>query len=228
MLFFPSRSTIPRSILIAIGMAASASAAPAYAGGITSPAGLTDAIDWSQLENGGDGTPLPSPQTVSSADGVVVTVSSAGGRLTPVVQGDFWKGNFTPGEAILWDGDFGPDITLTFTAPVDAAGATIQATFLGAFTAQVTVNGTETFTENGDSTRANDGSAIFIGWSGGPITTLEFELTSAQALPSDFAIGMVALSSSAPEPSTWAMMMLGFAGLGFAGLRTRKSAILVA
>jgi hypothetical protein len=29
-----------------------------------------------------------------------------------------------------------------------------------------------------------------------------------------------------PEPSTWAMMMLGFAGLGFAGYRkSRKAAI---
>jgi PEP-CTERM motif-containing protein len=26
-----------------------------------------------------------------------------------------------------------------------------------------------------------------------------------------------------PEPSTWAMMLLGFAGLGFAGYRKAKS-----
>jgi phospholipase/lecithinase/hemolysin len=26
----------------------------------------------------------------------------------------------------------------------------------------------------------------------------------------------------APEPSTWAMMLLGFAGLGFAGWRARR------
>jgi hypothetical protein len=26
-----------------------------------------------------------------------------------------------------------------------------------------------------------------------------------------------------PEPSTWAMMLLGFAGLGFAGYRARKA-----
>jgi hypothetical protein len=29
-------------------------------------------------------------------------------------------------------------------------------------------------------------------------------------------------SSAIPEPSTWAMMLLGFAGLGFAGYRARK------
>jgi hypothetical protein len=42
-------------------------------------------------------------------------------------------------------------------------------------------------------------------------------------------IDSVSLNSSVPEPSTWAMMLLGFAGLGYAGLRRRRqSAISVA
>jgi hypothetical protein len=32
----------------------------------------------------------------------------------------------------------------------------------------------------------------------------------------------VALTVGVPEPSTWAMMLLGFAGLGFAGYRTSR------
>jgi hypothetical protein len=32
------------------------------------------------------------------------------------------------------------------------------------------------------------------------------------------------LEFAAPEPSTWALMMLGFAGLGFAGYRHAKAA----
>jgi PEP-CTERM motif len=31
-----------------------------------------------------------------------------------------------------------------------------------------------------------------------------------------------------PEPSTWAMMLLGFAGLGYAGFRRRRAAISIA
>jgi PEP-CTERM motif len=37
------------------------------------------------------------------------------------------------------------------------------------------------------------------------------------------------ISSVVPEPATWAMMLLGFAGLGFAGYRTsRRSASIAA
>jgi PEP-CTERM motif len=36
------------------------------------------------------------------------------------------------------------------------------------------------------------------------------------------------VSLNVPEPSTWAMMLLGFAGLGYAGLRRRRNAISVA
>ena len=40
---------------------------------------------------------------------------------------------------------------------------------------------------------------------------------------------LVGAPTPAPEPSTWAMMLLGFAGLGFAGYRaSRKSAALAA
>ena len=40
---------------------------------------------------------------------------------------------------------------------------------------------------------------------------------------------MGGLSVSTPEPSTWAMMVLGFAGLGFAGYRSsRKTSVIAA
>jgi phospholipase/lecithinase/hemolysin len=37
-------------------------------------------------------------------------------------------------------------------------------------------------------------------------------------LAADLAYALVA-----PEPSTWAMMLIGFAGLGYFGLRSRRA-----
>ena len=36
------------------------------------------------------------------------------------------------------------------------------------------------------------------------------------------------VTSVVPEPSTWAMMLLGFAGLGYAGFRSRKTSVSIA
>ncbi len=96
-----------------------------------------------------------------------MTVTSVGASLTPNQQNSGWSGNFAPGTALLWTASAGPDITLTFAQPVYGAGAQIQADYFGAFTAEVIVNGTQHFTETGNSTSAGDNSAIFIGWSGG-------------------------------------------------------------
>ena len=41
-------------------------------------------------------------------------------------------------------------------------------------------------------------------------------------------MNFIAESGVVPESSTWAMMLLGFAGLGYAGYRARRSAVLIA
>jgi hypothetical protein len=52
---------------------------------------------------------------------------------------------------------------------------------------------------------------------------------SASGGPPFSLLDGVSLSSSVPEPSTWAMILVGFAGLGYAGLRNRRrSAISIA
>jgi hypothetical protein len=83
------------------------------------------------------------------------------------------------------------------------------------------VNGTDTFSVSGDSTSAEDGTAPFIGWSGGPIKTIEFELTAAGGPgdTNDFALGTVSLGATVPEPSIRAMVLVGFAGLRLIGSR---------
>jgi hypothetical protein len=38
----------------------------------------------------------------------------------------------------------------------------------------------------------------------------------------------VSLTTGVPEPSTWAMMILGFVGLGYASLRSRRTPVSIA
>jgi hypothetical protein len=53
------------------------------------------------------------------------------------------------------------------------------------------------------------------------ISELDINLVSSTPDGATFAVDNVVLSSASviPEPSTWAMMLLGFAGLGFIGYR---------
>ena len=48
-------------------------------------------------------------------------------------------------------------------------------------------------------------------------------LPNGLTFTSDSGVFLAGLSSGVPEPSTWAMMVIGFAGLGFAGCRRRKA-----
>jgi hypothetical protein len=48
--------------------------------------------------------------------------------------------------------------------------------------------------------------------------------TTLYSAPDDVSIRGVAFAPAAPEPSTWAMMLIGFAGLGFAGFRASRRA----
>jgi hypothetical protein len=73
---------------------------------------------------------------------------------------------------------------------------------------------------------ATNGDTEFLGFlSSAPFNTITLVTpaqTGAQAgwVVADFAYGNA--TSAVPEPSSWAMMLLGFAGLGFAGNRARR------
>jgi hypothetical protein len=72
----------------------------------------------------------------------------------------------------------------------------------------------------GDQFSANDNQWFNISDTAGPIV---FFTASSTINAFEFDMG-----SSVPEPSTWAMMMLGFVGLGYAAFRRAKARALAA
>jgi hypothetical protein len=73
-----------------------------------------------------------------------------------------------------------------------------------------------------------DGTVVDMysnGGSGGPIYGAAVLLAGSAS--ADYTSGG-GLMLNAPEPSTWAMMVLGFAGLGFAGYRSQRKSLAAA
>jgi hypothetical protein len=68
-------------------------------------------------------------------------------------------------------------------------------------------------------------NALYLDYDTNADGVFSSRLTSGGNLPGGLVTGFVA---AVPEPSTWAMMVLGFAGVGFMSYRRRKSKMLAA
>jgi hypothetical protein len=113
----------------------------------------------------------------------------------------------------------GGNATLTFTTPTSELSFLWGSPDTFNMLSIVTSTGTVTFTPaqagvtppNGDQQFAE--YVDFVGTAGTVIDSVTFESTSNAFEVSNFAV------SGVPEASTWAMMVLGFLGLGFLGYR---------
>ena len=122
------------------------------------------------------------------------------------------------------------DITLTGGGTFTSASLLVGSGF-GGGSPQLDyklLNGT-TVVSSGDwgSVPSYGGGLITASFSGGPFTEIQIQgpLSSTIFSPTNFealALGSITLFSAVPEPSTWAMMILGFFGVGFMAYR-RKS-----
>ena len=95
--------------------------------------------------------------------------------------------------------------TITFGGP---GGASY--TYTGSLLATLT-----TAIDNGDQ-QSGSSNGLFDFSFAAPVTSVTF--TSSQN-----SLEVASVSSAVPEPSTWAMMLLGFAGLGYAAYRKTKT-----
>jgi PEP-CTERM motif len=72
-----------------------------------------------------------------------------------------------------------------------------------------------------------DGSAGPFSAATGPFTSDETQFAIDFTAPRQSFGGSIQLTTGVPEPSTWALMLLGFGLLGFVGVRSRASRIVV-
>ena len=213
-----------REITMSLAMVACSLSASAQLNLVTSRAAFpsTDSVDWSIL--GPALTTVSSPFTTATASGSTVTVSHNPGTLferRDQTTG-LWFGNFSLGDALLWNrGDNGA-ITFDPAALISGAGFNVQSDYQGAFTLKLeafdSVGGLLGSVTRDGFSDLNIGTAIFIGFTSPFLNVDKFTATlvSATAGPSDFAINSLALSSfgsepavgvvAVPEPSTYGLI----------------------
>jgi PEP-CTERM motif len=181
---------------------------------------VTGSIYENDPTGAGDATPANVPLTTPD---VTFTVTS------PI---DFTSGSlYTVGEFLSSGG-------ATVLTGSSQLGNTLDNTLFN-FTGSVTVTTGETFTAGHD-----DGLTLIIGGQTvindpgptafsttpatytGPSGTFAFQLVYGECCgaPGDLSISLP-LTSAVPEPSTWAMMILGFFGVGFMAYRRKQNGL---
>jgi len=189
--------------------------------------GFTDSFMWGQL--GGIGSAVPSGTVATSTNGATVTITDSVSSTQRLDQGNGWNGSFGAGEQLLFHQGSGV-LTFSFATPVMAAGAQIQSNTFGAFIARLTTSDGSFFDIAGTSGSGGGDTNPFLGVMSDTanITSISFNL---QTNNSGFAISQLNTigrqqAPAVPEPGTWAMMLLGFGGMGVA-MRKRRTGIAV-
>ena len=214
--------------LVGAAVAAFGTANPSQAFSVVtsrSALGVNDTLDWRAL--GSAGNSVSSPFTVSSASGNKITGSTPSNLLERRDQGNGWNGNFAPGDALLWTRDKPGPLQLNFSQAVRGVGTQVQVDSFSLFTAVIEAfnsSGTSlgSFTLAGNSTNADDNSAIFIG-------VLSDNADIARLLlnvqgNNDFAVNQVSFNTTGGTPIPTPALLPGLIGLGMGVLRKRKAA----
>jgi hypothetical protein len=209
---------LPTLIASAVFAAVSATAS-AQIIQVNSLAGLspTDSNDWSLL--GATGTGISSAISTFTTGGAGFSVTNNTNTFERRDQGAGWAGNFLPGEALLWNLDpANGAMVINPDSLIAGAGFQIQSNRYGPFVGFVSIFDVGntllgSFSVNGDSTAANDNSAVFLGFLSTTVNVDRFEIFIDDiAGAGDFAINAIHFNgiggqvTPVPEPSTYALI----------------------
>jgi PEP-CTERM motif len=177
-----------------------------------------DSINWGQWGLGTFGGTLSGVTT----DGVDFTITSPNGLFEVLQQGSGWDGIFNTGDPVLWNGEGSGDDRITFATPISSLTLAAESNLYGTFNEYM-------FSYDSLSNLLDHPFVPGLTSTFAPGTAVSFTTTADGIAFIDvstsndgggFGIGGGSLSA-VPEPSTWAMLMLGFVGLGFAGYRAK-------
>jgi PEP-CTERM motif len=160
---------------------------------------------------------------ISGTNSVVGQITTDGHTGTPLGQGDI------AGINLVISNSAG-STTLTGTAGVNVSGSDLTATSSGLFYNFSSSDSASFFfiSNFGGGLLCFNNSAFLC--NGGSHSAVDVSIgATASFIPEsgNFEIGVAAVAA-VPEPSTWAMMILGFAGLGFMAYRRKSKPALIA
>jgi hypothetical protein len=198
-------------VAAASGLALAASAASA------------DTINFSQF--GSTGTTLANAVFGTTVGGVDFEISGPGNGLIVEQEGDGWAGNFPDNNYLLFDNWTPGAITINFAAPLsNISKIGLEDNGYGAFSATLTAYNIDGLVIGSQTISANsaDLPGTLPGFDFSAPGIYEVVITSTDD-SQGAGLGST-LIASVPEPATWALMLVGFAGLGAALRANRRSA----
>jgi hypothetical protein len=171
------------------------------------------------------GTPAnPGQDSLNTSSLSIISTTAVAQTVTVIVSDTDFTGpvaSFASAGSGTWQNAIGSTITMRwFDDPLNRQGAGTPTDTPG--------NLIDSFTNTAASivdSFSHDGSGAVT--DSGPFSMTEEAVFTLTPFGQLINRGETEVKSAIPEPSTWAMMLLGFAGLGFAGYRASRKSVAV-